>query len=134
MDSKYAHILYRARPVSENRPRLSASQRAAQFAPFAALTGFEALIRETGRQTEEAICLDESEKQQIDLCLCQLKASIDQRPAVCLRYFIPDTKKTGGSYRTVRGNVVKIDERLQEIQLENGKNIAFSNIIRIFQE
>ena len=132
MDSKYAHILHRARPVSETHPRLSASQRAAQFAPFAALTGFDGMIREAGRQTEPEICLDESEKQQIDFCLGQIKASLGEKPGVCLRYFIPDEKKAGGSYRMIRGNVVKIDERLQEIQLESGENILFANIIRIF--
>ena len=132
MNSKYAHILHRARPVSETRARLSASQRAAQFAPFAALTGFEALIRETERQTEAEVYLDESQKQQIDLCLGRLKAS--GGAAVCLRYFVPDEHKAGGSYHQVRGRVSKIDEYSQEIRMESGQNIRFSQIIQIFEE
>lgn len=133
MEEKYARILHLAHPVSQTRARLSPAQRAAQFAPFAALTGFEAVIRETARQTEAEIFLDESRKQEIDRCLAGIKASLDQRPAVCLRYFVPDERKAGGSYRQIQGRVRRIDEYSQEIGLENGEIIPFSGIVQIFE-
>lgn len=134
MDQKYAHILHRPHPVSRTRPQLSASQRAAQFAPFAALTGFEAVIQETARQTQQQIYLDESEKEKIGRQLQRIKAEIRRHPMVFVRYFVPDEKKDGGSYRSARKRVVKIDEALQKIRLESGETVLFSNIIQLFVE
>lgn len=130
MNQKYAHLLHLPHPVSEKHPRMSATQRAAQFAPFAALTGYEDVIRETARQTQGERYLDESQVEVISSCLRRLKQRIDQKPEVCLEVFVPDAKKNGGSYGYIRGRVIKIDENLQKIRMENGENIVFSNIIQ----
>ncbi len=134
MDKKYDHILNLPRPVSSTRPRMSLSRRAAQFAPFAALTGFEAMIGETARRTEGAICLDEGEIAAIDHCLRQLRDEIDLRPAVFLRFFRPDPRKEGGSFQMRRGRVVKIDENLQILTLQSGENIQFQHILQLIRE
>lgn len=134
MDQKYAHILDMPHPVSATRPRMSLSRRAAQFAPFAALTGFEAMIGETARRTEAAVCLDEEEIAAIDRCLRQLREEIALQPAVFLRFFCPDARKEGGSFQIRRGRVVKIDENLQIMTLSNGENIQFQHILQLIQE
>ncbi len=134
MNKKYENIINLPHPVSPNRPRLSQQQRAAQFAPFAALTGYDAAIRETARQTEGEICLDDSEIEQIDRSLRQIKAEIGREPLILVQYFLPDGKKSGGSYHTVREKVAKIDEISRIIRLKSGKNIPFEHIIQLFVE
>ena len=130
MNKKYEHLLHLPHPVSETHPRMSASQRAAQFAPFAALTGYEDVIRETARQTQGEIYLDEGEVEAISRRLLALKQRIAQKPEVCLRIFVPDGKKPGGRYCDIRGRVIKIDKNSQIIGMETGEVVAFSNIIQ----
>lgn len=113
---------------------MSLSRRAAQFAPFAALTGFDGVIRETARQTEAEITLEEEEIGAIDRCLRQLKQDLPQRPVVRVRFFCPDGRKSGGAFETRRGIVVKIDEYLQNITLQNGENIPFRHIVQLLRE
>lgn len=134
MDNKYAHILNMPHHTSKTRPRMSLSRRAAQFAPFAALTGYEAVIEETARQTEDAVCLDESQVARIDRCLQRLKEEIGRHPAVWVKVFCPDARKAGGSYRVIRGKVKKIDELLQKMVLNSGETIPFEHIVQIFEE
>ena len=131
---KYAQIVNLPHHCSHTRARMSLSRRAAQFAPFAALTGYEAVIEETARQTEGEILLDESEKARINACLSQLKAQIRQKPQVLVTFFVPDGKKTGGCYRNIHGRVVKIDENQQKMVMESGENIQFERIIRMKQD
>lgn len=131
MNQKYTHILHMPHPTSATRPRMSQSRRAAQFAPFAALTGFEAAVEETARTTEREIYLDESEKACINACLVQLQGKIAQRPAVFVTYFVPDERKSGGSYRNIHTRVVKIDENDQKMVTERGEIIQFSEIVRL---
>ena len=133
MDKKYEHLLHLPHPVSPHRPRLSAAQRAAQFAPFAALTGYEAVIRETARRTQARICLDEGEVERINRCLVELQKKVGDQPFIVVEYFVPDAKKAGGSYRTIRERLIKIDENQQNIRLESGKIVRFENILRIFE-
>ena len=134
MDKKYEHILNTPRPVSATRARMSPARRAAQFAPFAALTGFEAMVEETARRTEAAICLDEEEIGAIDRCLRALKAEIACRPAIFVRFFRPDRRKAGGSFHDRRDRVVKIDETLQEMVLQSGEIIQFQYICQLRME
>lgn len=134
MDKKYEHILNLPRSVSATRPRMSSSRRAAQFAPFAALTGFEAMVEEVARVTEAALCLDEGEIGAIDRCLRQLKAQIADKPVIFVRFFNPDRRKAGGSYENRRDRVVKIDETLQEMTLQSGENIQFQHICQLWME
>lgn len=134
MDKKYEHILNMPHHISPTRPRMSLSRRAAQFAPFAALTGYEALIGETARRTEAAISLDEGEIVAIDRCLRQLREDIALRPAIFVRFFQPDGRKAGGSYENRRGRVIKIDKNTQKMTLETGEIIPFEHIVRLVRE
>ena len=134
MDKKYAQILRIPHPQSPNRPRMSLSRRAAQFAPFSALTGYDGVIREAARQTEAEICLDEGEITAIDRCLRQLNEEIGQMPMILVRFFCPDSRKSGGSYQIRRDRVVKINKTVQEITLLGGENIQFRHIVSLIRE
>ena len=133
MDKKYEHLLHLPHPVSPHRPRLSAAQRAAQFAPFAALTGYEAVIRETARQTQAQVYLDEGEVARINASLVELQKKVGEKPLISLEYFLPDAQKAGGSYRIIRQRLIKIDENQQNIRLESGEIVKFENILKIFE-
>lgn len=102
----YEDMLYMSHPTSKTHPRMSMEKRAAQFAPFAALTGHADAVEETARITQEKIELTEERKEQIDQVLQALKVQ-DRVIAV---YFLPDRLKEGGSYQTVNGLVEKITE------------------------
>ena len=101
-------------------PRMPMENRAAQFSPFAALTGYEAVVEETARWTESRIELSEDAKAILDNQL-QLLSEQDQ-PEVTVTYFVPDKKKTGGAYVTVQGTLKRIDALQRELVLlaENG--------------
>ena len=102
----YEDMLYMSHPTSKTHPRMSVEKRAAQFAPFAALTGHADAVEETARITQEKIELTEERKEQINRVLQALKVQ-DRVIAV---YFLPDRLKEGGSYQTVSGLVEKITE------------------------
>lgn len=131
MNEKYEAIIDLPHPVSERRAKMPTAQRAAQFAPFAALTGYDALLAETARRTEGETLLDEEEKAVIDRQLRHLKAHLEDAPPVAVKVFCPDDRKGGGSYRTIHSSVVKIDEYRQIMQLKNGQIVHFRNIIQL---
>ena len=112
--SKYEDMLYRKRPVSRNHPPMDLMDRAAQFSPFAALTGYGDAVKETARQTEQRRELDEYEKAALDEQLRELEAQMK----ATITYFVPDDRKEGGAYRTVRGMVRKMDHARRRIFLE----------------
>lgn len=128
---KYDDIINLPHHVSKRHPRLSMKQRAAQFAPFAALSGFEDAIIETSRITETRIELDDEEKAKIDDILKKIMMNISNRPKATITYFIPDDRKSGGEYKTKTGNVKKIDEFNQIIILEDKIEIPIKEIIEI---
>ena len=103
MSGKYDDIIELPHPTSQNHPRMSLYDRAAQFSPFAALTGHHAAIAETGRLTDRRIELDESEIARVDAELQHLQELLPGRPTVSITYFAPDERKNGGSYQTVTG-------------------------------
>ena len=105
--------------------------RSAQFAPYSALTGYDDEIKETTRLTSKRKEIDEELKEILNLKLQKIQEEILQKPKVTFTYFIPDLKKEGGSYLTVTGNVLKIDNFKQKIILENKKEIPISEIIDI---
>lgn len=107
---KYDDIIGLPHHVSATRPRMSMIDRAAQFSPFQALTGYGAAIQETGRLTDRKIELSEDERIVLDMKQQILLDNIRERPDVSITYFIPDERKDGGSYVTVTGNVKKIDD------------------------
>ena len=106
----YDDIINLPRHVSKKHPRMSAEERAAQFSPFAALTGYGDAVKEAARLTDERIELDEESKALIDARLRIIAEHIKERPAVSITYFKPDEKKSGGKYVTHVGAVRRIDE------------------------
>lgn len=128
---KYDNIINLPHHESKKHPRLSMEQRAAQFAPFAALTGYGDAISETSRLTEDRIELDNEEKRKIDIKLQELKKNILKKPKVTITFFIPDIKKSGGEYKTVNGNLKNIDEYNQVLILEDKTKIPIEEIIEI---
>ena len=94
--------------VSKTRPQMPMSDRAAQFAPFAALTGYDSAIRETGRLTDEKIELDEEALTALDMKFQLLMKAIDEEPEASVTYFKPDQRKDGGAYLTETGKIGKL--------------------------
>lgn len=131
MDKKYEAIIDLPHHISPTHPRMSLSQRAAQFAPFAALTGYDAVLAETARQTEAEVLLEDSEVAQINRRLCWVKENLGKMPKVEIRMFCPDGRKSGGRYRTLSGKVVKIDEYSQKLRLESGEWVEFKRIVQL---
>lgn len=131
MSGPYDDILDLPHHVSATRPRMSIANRAAQFSPFAALTGYEAAIKETARLTDERIELDESTIAALDVKLHMLKDMIADHPEVAVTYFRKDEKKDGGAYITVTDAVKKIDDFESVIILMNGEKIKFEDILNI---
>lgn len=126
----YEDILHLSRPVSETHPPMERKNRAAQFSPFAALTGYEDAIREAARLTGERIELDEGEQEQLNAKLAYLVQATGER-SVCVTYFEPDSLKNGGAYVTVQGDFLKIDSYENLLFLEGYKGIPFSEIIEL---
>lgn len=131
MNRKYEAIMGAPRPVCADRPRMPLQQRAAQFAPFAALTGYDEVLAETARQTEAEIYLDEGEIMEINRRLRQIRQNLAASPPVEVKVFFPDDRKSGGSYRTIQSRVLKIDEYRQKMMLENGEVVLFANIVSL---
>ncbi len=109
-ETKYADIIGLPHHISPTRPRMSVSARAAQFAPFAALTGYGAAVDETARLTDDRIILDENAKAILDGKLQIIAEHIGDHPKVKITYFEPDKKKSGGAYRSVTGTAKEINE------------------------
>jgi len=129
----YDDIINLPHPVSEKYPPLSMAQRAAQFNPFAALTGYDAAVEETSRLTDDERYLDEESIRGINATLLDLKMRIKEKPTATVCYFEPDDRKAGGAYRSVTGIVEKIDEYQGFVQI-HGKRIDLNRIFSIEQE
>ena len=123
MNGKYDDIINLERPVSLKHPRMSVSDRAAQFAPFAALIGYDDAIDETGRYTDNMAELSEDAKELLDRKQIFLSHIIDEKPEITVTYFVPDSKKSGGEYRKVSGKLKAIDEYKRELVLFGGVHI-----------
>ena len=95
--------------VSKNRKHMSNRDRAAQFAPFAALTGYDDSINEAARMVDARIELSEEEKQDLDRKFMILEESVKDRPEIVITYFIPDKRKKGGMYLSEKITVRRID-------------------------
>ncbi len=132
MSGKYDDILHLPHPRCPHRAPMSQRDRAAQFAPFAALTGFEDMILEDGRYTREQAEPDADAVEALNRTLLQLKAL--SRPLVDIRYFCPDAKKAGGAYREIRGRLKKIDSLNGCLLLEEGQKIPLEALESIHCE
>lgn len=126
----YDDIINLKRPISKH-PKMSLYQRSAQFAPFAALTGYEGQVKETARLTDRRIELDEEMKLILDLKIQVIKEMLSDNPEVEITYFIPDTRKDGGKYETIINNVKKIDSYNEHIIMQNNLKIEIKEIINI---
>ena len=127
----YEDMLELPHPVSKTHPQMPRRDRAAQFAPFAALTGYEEAVREATRLTEEKMILDEDSKEQLDWKLRRLQEKVKEKPAITVTYFLKDEKKKGGKYATVTGVLKKIDSYTHQFVLENGEEIPLEDIVSL---
>jgi len=130
MKGSYDDIINLPRPDTR-RPRMSNLDRAAQFTPFAALTGHEEAVLETARLTDKKPELDEHAKQELDRKLKMAAGRLEDLPRITITYFIPDSTKDGGKYATVSGKVKKVDEYEKELVLTSGIKIPIQEIIEI---
>ena len=128
---KYDDIINLPRHVSKNHPQMSLYARSAQFAPFAALTGYDGMIQETSRFINQKIEIDEELKVILDSKLKIIQEKIKIQPEITFTYFIPDLKKEGGSYIIKTGRVKKIDIYNQVIYLLDDTEIPINEIIDI---
>lgn len=131
MTKNYEDILHRPRPVSQKHPQMPLIDRAAQFAPFAALTGHSAAIEETQRQTDRRIDLDEYEKEILGNKLSFLEENLDQEYELIITYYRPDDKKDGGAYLEASGVIKKMDPYHRSLILTDGSQIPIDEIISI---
>lgn len=127
----YDDIIGLPHHVSSHHPQMPIRDRAAQFAPFAALSGHEAAIAETARLTEERIELDEDAKAILNEKVVMLQQMLPQKPQITVTYFQPDPKKSGGEYVTVTGNIKKIDDYKDELIFVDGLIIDIKDVVDI---
>jgi len=125
---KYDDMLHLPHHVSPTRLPMSMKDRAAQFSPFAALTGYDDTILETARRTEERITLDENALNILDLKYQIISEHLQERPEVVFTYFVPDEKKDGGAYVEVTGTVKRVDALERVILLNSGTKIPMDEI------
>ncbi len=128
---RYDDIIHLPHHVSGVHPQMAAGDRAAQFSPFAALTGYEDVLEEAGRLTGERIELDEDAKNILDEKLRTIQEQMADHPQVEITYFVPDEKKAGGAYTTAAGWVKKIDRYGQNIIMNDGTKIPIGEIQEI---
>lgn len=110
MIKTYDDMIHLPHHVSTKHPPMAVSDRAAQFSPFAALTGYDAAIKETARLTDERVEMDATMKDVLSDKLRIILDRINEQPQIAITYFKPDERKNGGSYVTITGTVKKIDE------------------------
>ncbi|WP_455501174.1 hypothetical protein [Gemmiger sp.] len=131
MSGKYDDIIDLPHHVSARHPQMSVQDRAAQFSPFAALTGLDAALQETARLTDRRVTLDEYEQAALDAKLQKLRDGIAAHPRVTVTYFVEDTFKEGGVYRTTAGTAKKFAENETVLVLADGEEITVADILSL---
>ena len=131
--NEYEDIIRLPHHQSETRAHMPMRDRAAQFAPFAALTGYDAVIEESARYTDSRIELTETAREMIDRTLRDLSYQMPAGPEAVICYFVPDERKQGGAYLTVSGGIKKIDETEHSVTLTDGRTIRVEDIYSIEQ-
>lgn len=129
MTDNYDDIIHLPRHVSKRHPQMSLYNRAAQFAPFAALTGYGAAIAETARQTSPKIEMMEDDRQLMDRKLSILSSHLGEEPTISITFFQPDGRKTGGHYLTTTGIVKTIRTNERIIIMKDRKKISIDAIV-----
>lgn len=127
MSGPYDDIIDLSHPTSERHPRMPMANRAAQFSPFAALSGYDDAVKETARLTDGKIDLTEEEKSILDARLQRLTPGEN----AAITYFQPDARKQGGAYLTASGEVKRIDGAAREIVLTDGRRIPIDDILEV---
>lgn len=127
----YEDIIDLPHPVSKKRPQMPLADRAAQFSPFSALSGYEAAIAEAARLTDVQIELDEDKKAELDRALRVLTEGSAARSEVAITYFLPDDRKEGGTYTTMTGRIRKIDDVKRSVVMTDGREVLIEQIIGV---
>ena len=130
----YEDIINLPRPISKNHPQPTMSDRAARFAPFAAITDYEAMVLEEARETEQRIVPDENALFLLNEKLNILQEFPDKISEIKVTYFIPDKKKSGGAYVTIKGSIKKIDPYKKLLILSDEKQIPIEDISKLESE
>lgn len=130
---KYADIIELEHPEPRTHPRMSSADRAAQFAPFAALTGYDAMVAETSRLTGSRVELDEEQRLALDEALADIVGRITAHPMVRIVHFVPDRRKKGGAYVTSEDRVRNVELPERRLILKGGGIISFDDILFIMR-
>ena len=131
MTGKYDDIIHLPHHVSKTRPRMISIGRAAQFSPFAALTGYDTAVKETARLTDERVELDEYMKDALSHKLQIIEERLEEYPEITITYFQPDAKKNGGAYVTANNTVKKVEKYERVVIMTDGTVIPIDEIISI---
>ena len=131
MSDNYEDIINMPHHVSKTRAQMPRRDRAAQFAPFAALTGYEEAVSETARRTDSKAELCEDDAAELDEKIKLICERLSEEPYCKVTYFVPDNKKSGGRYATVSGNVRFIEEATRQMIFCGGLRIPLDNIVKI---
>ena len=134
MKTPYADIIDLPHHVSRNHPQMPLRDRAAQFAPFAALTGYETEVGETARLTVLKRELNEQEAEELNRQLAAVIEHLSERPKVTVEYFVPDERKSGGAYVTVTGRARHIFIPEKTLVMEDGTEIPLDEVVSLIGE
>ncbi len=127
----YDDIINLSPPISKKHKKMPLLSRAVQFAPFSALTGLDEQMNETSRLTDSRRELTDDEKNLLDMNICIIENNIEYRPSVSIVYFVPDEKKSGGSYHKISGNVRRIEQAEGILIFENNQRINLCDVVFI---
>ena len=133
-NGKYDDIINLPHYKSDKRQKMPLLDRAAQFSPFSALTGYDAAVIETARVTDQQTELSDESRAELDRIQHLLEEIIDTEPFVTVTYFLPDDRKSGGKYRTVRSQLVRIDNSACTILLKTGESIPIASVTRLLPD
>lgn len=131
MNEKYKDIIHLPHKQSSTRPHMAIADRAAQFAPFAALVGYDDAVKETARLTDSRRELSECALEQLNAKLNYIGEHLDEQPEVTITYFQPDSRKSGGAYLNCTGIVMKIDNYEHTVLMQDGREIFIEDIVEI---
>lgn len=128
---EYDDIINLPHHVSKNHRQMPMEMRAAQFAPFAALTGYDAVINETARLTDQQVELEDYDNERLNRKYAELIENISEHPVITVSYFKPDKQKGGGAYVSKTGHIKKVDTYEQLMIMEDGTSIPLAAIVDI---
>ena len=129
--SDYDQLLPLTHPEPDRHPPMPMRNRAAQFAPFAALTGYDEAVQEAGRRTDRRPEVSEDQAEDINRCLCWLRDHIYELPEITVTWFVPDERKAGGALRTVTDHAKQLDVRRRILYLQCGISLPTAEILKL---